>query len=409
LNVAAFIARRVAFNRERSFSRFIIRLAITATAISIAAMLLTFAFTKGFQYTVAQKVFSLWGHIRVQYAAPNRAAIAEELPVMENDTVLHILRADKDIKSIGEYAVKNAVLRSREGIQGILLKGVQKGYDFSNMNGFLKSGRWIHWPDSGYSSEINISAYMADQLRLNVGDKLLIYFIQPQGSPRVRQLTVAGIFKIGIEDFDKLVAIGDLRLIQRLSNWAPNEISGYEVFVKDYQKADTISSRLYDELPITWSSRTLMEITPNIFDWLNLQDVTILIVLIIMTVIATLNLVTCLIILVLERTRMIGILKAIGAPTAAVQRIFLYQGAIITLFGMVIGNAFGLLIYWLQNKYAFIKLPEEAYFISKAIGRLEWWHLVVVNGGTFLISFLILMIPTLIVRKMQPARAIQFR
>jgi len=409
MNVAAFIARRVAFNRERSFSRFIIRLAITATAISIAAMLLTFAFTKGFQYTVGQKVFSLWGHIRVQYAAPNRAATAEELPVTENDTVWRVLRADKDVKSIGAYAIKNAVLRSSEGIQGILLKGVQKGYDFSNMNGFLKSGRWIHWSDSSYSSEINISSYMADQLRLKVGDKVLVYFIQPQGSPRVRQLTVAGIFKIGIEDFDKLVAIGDLKLIQRLNNWEPDQISGYEVFIKDYEKADTVNSRLYDKLPVAWSSRTLTDITPNIFDWLNLQDVTILIVLIIMTVIATLNLVTCLIILVLERTRMIGILKAIGAPTASVQRIFLYQGAIITLFGMVIGNAFALLLYWLQDKYGFITMPEEAYFISKAVGRLEWWHLVIVNGGTFLISFLILMIPTLVVRKMQPARAIQFR
>lgn len=220
---------------------------------------------------------------------------------------------------------------------------------------------------------------------------------------------MAGIFKIGIEDFDKLVAIGDLKLIQRLNNWAPDQISGYEVFIKDYRMADTVNSRLYDELPVAWSSRTLTDITPNIFDWLNLQDVTILIVLIIMTVIATLNLVTCLIILVLERTRMIGILKAIGAPTASVQRIFLYQGAIITLFGMVIGNAFALLIYWLQDKYGFITMPEEAYFISKAIGRLEWWHFVVVNGGTFLISFLILMIPTIVVRKMQPARAIQFR
>jgi lipoprotein-releasing system permease protein len=409
LNVAAFIARRVAFNRERSFSRFIIRLAITATAISIAAMLLTFAFTKGFQFTVGQKVFSLWGHIRVQYASPNRAAIAEEPPVPENDTVLRVLHEDTDVKSVGAYAVKNAVLRSSEGIQGIMLKGVQKGYDFGNMDPFLKSGRWLRWPDSSYSTEINISSYMADQLRLKVGDKVLIYFIQPQGSPRVRQLTVAGIFKIGIEDFDKLVAIGDLGLIQRLNNWAPDEISGYEVFIRDYQKADTVNSRIYDKLPAAWSSRTITDITPNIFDWLNLQDVTILIVLIIMTIIATLNLVTCLIILVLERTRMIGILKAIGAPTASVQRIFLYQGAIITIFGMVIGNAFGLLIYWLQDKYGFITLPEEAYFISKAIGKLEWWHLVVVNGGTFLISFLILMIPTLVVRKMQPARAIQFR
>jgi len=164
LNVASFIARRVAFNRERSFSRFIIRLAITATAISVAAMLLTLAFTKGFQYTIGQKIFSLWGHIRVQYAAPNHAAIAEELPISTNDTVFRLLHNNKDVESIGAFATKNAVLRSTEGIEGILLKGVQKGYDFSHMNGFLKSGRWVSFPDSGYSNEINISTSMAGKL-----------------------------------------------------------------------------------------------------------------------------------------------------------------------------------------------------------------------------------------------------
>jgi lipoprotein-releasing system permease protein len=399
----------VAFNRERSFSRFIIRLAITATAISVAAMLLTLAFTKGFQFTISQKIFSLWGHIRVQYATPNRASIAEELPISENDTVWRALRHNKDIQSVSAYATKNAILRSPEGIDGVLLKGVQKGYDFSHMDGFLKSGHWVHFPDSGYSNEINISVPMANQLKLKVGDKVLIYFIQQEGTPRVRSLTVAGLFKIGIEDYDKLIAIGDLKLIQRLNNWAPDQIGGYEVFAKDYRLADTVNSVIYKDLPDVWGSRSIEEIYPNIFDWLNLQDITILIVLIIMIVIATLNLVTCLIILVLERTRMIGILKAIGAPTAEVQKIFLYQGAIITLFGMVIGNAFGLLILWLQDRYGFITLPEDAYFISKAVVKLEWWHVILVNAGTFVICFLILMIPTLVVRRMQPARAIQFR
>jgi lipoprotein-releasing system permease protein len=249
---------------------------------------------------------------------------------------------------------------------------------------------------------------MASQLKLKVGDKVLIYFIQQEGT-RVRSLTVAGIFKIGIEDYDKLIAIGDLRLIQRLNNWAPDQIGGYEVFVKDYRLADSVNSVIYSQLPDAWGSRSIEEIYPNIFDWLNLQDLTILIVLVIMVVIATLNLVTCLIILVLERTRMIGILKAVGSPTSAVQKIFLYQGAIITLFGMVIGNGCGLLLCWLQQKYGFITLPEDAYFISKAVVKLEWWHVVLVNAGTFLICFLILTIPTLVVRRMQPARAIQFR
>lgn len=410
MNVAAFIARRIAFNRQRSFSRFIIRLAITATAISVAAMLLTLAFTNGFQYTISQKIFSLWGHIRVQYATPNRAAIAEESPMAQNDTVLQLLHENKEVRSVSAFATKNAILRSKEGIEGVLLKGVARGYDFSNLDGFLKTGRWLRFTDSGYSSEVNLSTYTAGQLKLHVGDKVLAYFIQPGGAqPRVRSLTVAGIFKVGIEDYDKLIAICDLKLIQRLNNWKDDQIGGYEVFIRDYRKMDMVSSVIFNQLPAAWGSRTIQEIYPNIFDWLNLQDITILIVLVIMIIVATLNLVTCLIILVLERTRMIGILKAIGAPNTSIQKLFLYQGSYITLFGMLFGNGFGLLICWLQQRYGFITLPEDAYFISKAVVKLEWWHILMVNGGTFLICFLVLMIPTIVIRRIQPTRAIQFR
>jgi lipoprotein-releasing system permease protein len=409
LNVASFIARRIAFNRQRSFSRFIIRLAVAATAISIAAMILTLAFTNGFQYAISQKVFSLWGHIRVQHFEGNRAVIAEESPIDKNDTVMQILRGDEHVVTIQTFATRNAILRGKEGIEGVLLKGVEKDYDFTRLDGFLKSGRWLHFPDSGYSNEIDLSSYTAKQLKVGVGDRTLIYFIQQDGATRVRPMTVAGIFKTGIEDYDKLIAIGDLKLIQRLNNWDKDQIGGYEVFIKDYRKADTVSNLIFDKLPASWSSRTIEDIYPNIFDWLNLQNITIAIVLVIMVVVATLNLVTCLIILVLERTRMVGIMKAIGAPNLSIQEIFLYHGSYIALTGMLFGNAAGLLICWLQQRYGFITLPEDAYFISKAVVKLEWWHLVLVNAGTFIVCFLVLMIPTLIIRKIRPAVAIQFR
>jgi len=409
LNVAAFIAKRIAFNRERSFTRFIIRLAVAATAISVCAMILTLAFTNGYQFAISQKVFSLWGHIRVQHFQGNRAAIAEEIPISRNDTVLRMLHSNKDVKTVQAFATKSALIRGSESIEGVLLKGVEPGYDFSNLDGFLKNGRWLHFSDSGYSNEINLSVYTANQLKLKTGDKMLIYFIQPGGTTRVRPMTVAGIFKTGIEDYDKLIAFGDLKLIQRLNNWDKEQIGGYEIFIRNYHKADTINSLIFNQLPSAWGSRTMQEIYPNIFDWLNLQDITVLIVLIIMIVIATLNLVTCLIILVLERTRMIGILKAIGSPNASVQQIFLYHGSIITLSGLLLGNIAALLICWLQQKYGLISLPEESYFISKAVVKLEWWHFLLVNGGTFLICFLVLLIPTVIIKKIQPVRAIQFR
>jgi lipoprotein-releasing system permease protein len=413
LNISSFIARRIAFNRQRTFSRFILRLAISATIISVAAMILTVAFTRGFQDAISKKVFNLWGDIRVDRRSGNDAQLAEELPVRRNDTVLRILHANPDIKTIQAFATKNAVIRSNEGIEVVLMKGVEKDYDFRNLDGFLKSGRWIRFSDTSYSSEIVISTYTAAQLKIKVGDKVLIYFIQPdsqlQVQARVRPMTIAGLFKTGIEDYDKSIAIGDLRLIQRLNGWKDDQIGGYEIFTKEYRQATLVDSLIYPQLPEEWNSRPTVNIYPNIFDWLNLQNKTIAIVLVIMVIVATLNLVTCLIILVLERTRMIGILKAFGTPNLVIQRIFLYQGGIITLFGLLLGNVFGLLICWAQNRYGFITLPEDAYFISKAVVKLEWWHFLLINGGTFLICFLVLMIPTLIIRKVQPVRAIQFR
>ena len=409
MNISAFIARRIAFNRQQSFSKFIIRLAIAATLISVAAMIVTVAFTTGFQYAISQKIFSFWGDIRVQHYEASRTSIAEETPIEKNDTVLQVLHANKEIKTIQAFATKNAIIKGSESIEGVLLKGVEKNYDFSILSGFLQNGRWLHFPDSGYSSEINLSTYTANQLKLKAGDKVLIYFIQSDGSHRVRPMTVAGLFKTGIEDYDKLYAISDIRLIQRLNNWKENEIGGYEIFINDYHKLDTVSNAISYQLPSKWNSRTIRDVYPNIFDWLDLQDTTIAIALAIIIIVATLNLVTCLIILVLDRTRMIGILKAVGSPNASIQKIFLYHGAIIATTGILLGNVLALLLCWVQQRYGFITLPEDAYFISTAVVKLSWWQVVSVDAGTILICFLILIIPTFIIRKIQPARAVQFR
>ncbi len=408
MNVAAFIAKRIAFNQQRSFSRFIIRLAIAATIISVAAMIITIAFTNGFQYAVGQKVFSFWGNIRVQHYEANKPSIAEELPISKNDTVLQILHADKDIKTVQAFATKYAIIKGKESIEGVLLKGVERDYDFSNLNSFLQSGRWLNFTDSGYSNEIDLSAYTANQLKLKVNDKALIYFIQPNGSYRVRPMKVAGIFKTGIEDYDKLMAIGDIKLIQRLNDWKENEIGGYEIFVTDYKRLDTINDALFDKLPQQWSSQAITQVYPSIFDWLNLQDQTIVIVFIIMVIVATLNLVTCLIILVLERTQMVGILKAIGSPNRTIQNTFLYHGAIITVSGIIAGDILGLLICWLQQRYSLISLPEDAYFISKAVVKLNWWSVPFIDAVTFVVCFLVLLIPSLIIRNITPTKAIRF-
>jgi len=410
LNLASFIAWRIAFNQKRSFSRFIIRLATVATVISVAVMIITLAFTSGFQTVISQKVFSFWGHIRVQHFEQERVAIAEETPIRKNDTVVQLLRKHPEIKTIQSFATKNAILKTEDALEGVLFKGVEQDYAFTNLQGFLQQGTWISFPDSGYSNQIVLSEYTATQLGLKVNDQLLVYFIQPGGeSPRPRKLTISGIYRSGVEEFDRLIAIGDLRLIQRLNDWQPNEIGGYEIFLNNYKRMDKTSEEIFEELPIEWHSKTTKQIYPHIFDWLNLQNQTIAIVIIIMVVVAILNLVTCLIILVLERTRMVGVLKALGSRDGSIQEIFLMHGAIITISGILVGNIVAVFICWLQSKYGFITLPEEMYYISTAAVNLVWWHIVLVDIGTFIICFLALLIPSLVVKNIRPVKAIQFR
>lgn len=400
----------MAFNAQKSFSRFIIRLAITATTISVTAMIIAIAFTNGFQYAISQKIFNFWGHIRVQHYEPDRVMIAEEFPIEKNDTVENIPGTIAGIRSIQAYATKNAILKTAETIEGVLFKGIEKNYDTTRLQSFLKEGRWMHYPDSGYSNEIVLSAYTAGQLNLKVKDPILVYFIQNDGSaPRARKLTVSGIYKTGIEDYDKLIAIGDLRLIQRLNNWPENQIGGYEVFLRDYRQMDTLNEAIFTQLPSLWNSRTIKEVYPNIFDWLALQDQTIGIVLVIMIIVAVLNLITCLIILVLERTRMVGILKALGAYDGTIQRIFLYHGAIITLAGILLGNLLAFTLIYLQERFGFIRLPEEMYYIARAEVRIIPWQILAVNLGTFIICMGVLLVPSLIIRKIQPVKAIRFK
>ena len=409
MNIAAFIARRIAFNHQKSFSRFVIRLSIAATIISVTVMILTLTFASGFQKTISHKVFSFWGHIRIQSYYSARVAIAEETPIHRNDSVTGLKQINPAIKTVQAFATKNAILKTAESIEGILFKGVEKDYDFNNLQQFMVEGRWVSFTDSGYSNEINLSAYTAGLLKLKVNDQVLIYFIQPGAPPRPRKLKVAGIYKTGIEDYDKLIAIGDLKLIQRLNDWNADQIGGYEIFLHDFNRMHEVSEEIVPEIPVGLQSNTIKDIYPSIFDWLALQNKTIFIVLAIMIGIAILNLITCLLILVLERTRMIGVLKALGARNYTVRGVFLYHGAVITFVGLFFGNVVALLIAYLQQRFGFIRLPEDAYYISKAAVDIVWWQILAVNIGTFAVCFLVLLIPTIIVKRVQPIKAIQFR
>jgi lipoprotein-releasing system permease protein len=308
------------------------------------------------------------------------------------------------------------MLKTKEDMEGVLLKGLDSTYDVNILKPFIRDGRFIRFTDSSYSKEILLSESTASKLKLKVNDGVLIYFFKPDSKPRVNKVIVTGIYKTGITEYDDLFAIADIGLIQ----WSKkdssgvvytDEIGGYEIFLNDYTKIDKTAKELYemDEFPDTWDTVSTKNISPNIFDWLNLMDKNRNLLIGLMLIVAIINLITCLIILVLERVKMTGILKALGATDWTVQKIFLRHSLIITISGIVIGVALALGLLWLQKTTGFIKLQEDAYYINTAAVKIVWWQVGIICAGTFLVCLLVLLIPTYLVKKIQPVKAIQFR
>lgn len=408
---ALFVADRIAFNQQKSFSRFIIRLSIVATTISVAVMIMTLALVNGFQDAVGQKVFSFWGHVRIQEKQPEKSVLTEEIPIVRNDSLVTLIKQNPEIKTIHPFATKYAILKTKDEMEGVMVKGFDSTYDFNYFKPFLKQGRPVQFNDSTYSREIMISANTANELEMKLNDRVLIYFIRPDGSFRPDRLTIVGIYKTGIEEYDKTFAIGDIKLIQRLNEWSGDEIGGYEVFLKDYNNIDRTVQELYalDQFPQDWDTKSVREISPNIFDWLNMQDVSRNVLIGIMVFVAVMNLITCLLILVLERVQMIGVLKSLGASSWTIQRIFLRHSLIITLTGIILGAILAIGLLYLQKETGFIQLKEEAYYLSEAAVKIVWWQVAFICIATLVVCFLVLMIPSVLARKIPPVKAIHFR
>jgi lipoprotein-releasing system permease protein len=386
------------------------RISIAATTISVAAMIISLSFINGFQEVVAAKIFNFWGHLRIQHYEPVKVAIAEETPIKATATISNLIRSSNNIKFVTSFATRSAILNANGTIEGILLKGINQDYPFSKLNQFLIAGKWPDVSENNAEIEVAISKYTANELGISVGEKILIYFILDNGEqPKTRKITISGIFNTGIDVYDKIYALGPLSLIQKMNNWGNDQIGGYEIDVKNDKLLTETGEFLFSSLPPGLNAITLKELSPEIFDWLNLQDTNKFILIAIMSIVAFINLITCLIILLLERTSMIAILKALGAKNRTIQNVFILYGSWISGIGILLGSFIGLGISVLQQKFKFIQLNEEAYYVSSAPVSIDLFQIFLVITGTFCISMLVLIIPSFIVKKISPVKTLQFR
>ena len=384
---------------------------MVATAVSITAMIITLAFVNGFQEKVADKIFGFWGHIRVQKYETGKSLISEELPLTKNTGVENSIATAPGVVAYQSFATKSAVLESQNDIEGVLIKGIEKNENHSALKQFLVAGRWIQFTDSLYSKETLVSDAVAKALQIKINDTIKVHFVATNSDAQktYRKLVVVGFYHTGIDEYDKLFMIADINLIRRINNWEPNQIGGYEVFINQYQNLDAISSALSNALPSEWMSKSIKEVYPNIFDWLDIQDVNRNVVFIVMGIVALINLITCLLILMLERTNMIGLLKSMGATNWTIQKIFIVYASFITLAGVGFGVVIGLGICFLQQATGFITLDEASYYISVAPVKIIGWQVAAVCAGTTVVCFVSLFLPTLLIPKISPVKAIEFK
>jgi lipoprotein-releasing system permease protein len=449
LNISWFLAKRLAFNNQKTFSKLIIRLAIAATAISVAVMIVAVSAFNGFNEVITQKIFSLSGHIRITNREAVRINNAEETPFYKLDSIIYpICKTMPEIDYVQPYFSKSGLIQSKSTIEGVLIKGIDKHYKFSALQPYLIEGSWPVFLDTTYTKEVCISKKIADKLNVACKEDLLLYIVQSDQTRRTRKVKVCGIFKTGIDEYDSHMILADIGLVQKLASvdngmitgeqefamdtpdnindnadsikkWtlvyganANRMISGYEIFLKDYKKMQPVSDALFDvpAFPVDKvQPKTIKEINQQVFEWLHLQDKTTWMLLVIMVIVAVLNLISCLIVLVLERVRMIGILKAIGAKTMNIQWVFIFNAMFISGLGVLLGTIFGLGICFLQQRFGFISLPEESYYVSKAVMHVNYGQVFMIISATLAITFLVLLLPSILIRLLKPVKAINFK
>jgi lipoprotein-releasing system permease protein len=412
MKLSFFIAKRLMVQaplqskrKQSGFSKLIINLAFSAVCVSVMVMILAICVVKGYQNQVKGKLAGF--HAPIQLANLDLNKSFESVP-LERDSLLEVLvPQQKGVVFLQTFATKAGIIKTEEAFEGIVLKGVGSDYNWDFLAKHLKEGALPILNDSQVSPSILISRLTANRMQFKLGDALFVYFIQEP--PRVRKFKISGIFDSGMGELDELYAFVDIKQVQKLNNWSKFEVSGYEIGLNQLEDMEHMQTSLSEFVPFNMAINTIAEMYPALFDWLILLDMNVLIILLLMLAVAAINMVTALLILILERTQMIGLLKAMGAKDQLISEIFIWMAGQIIIKGLFFGNLLGLGLAFLQQKFAWLKLDQKSYYLNQVPIEFDWQLIIGVNFLSFFICMILLLIPARFVAKVNPVKTIQFK
>ena len=406
MNVEYFIAKRLFTAKEenKSYTKPILRIAILAIALSVAVMLLSVMVVTGFKNDISDKIIGFGSHITISSFSDNQSYETE--PIQISDSLYTSILENPEVKRISTFATKAGIIKTNDEILGVVLKGVASDYDWTFFNNNLVAGECFNVSDSIKTNQVLISENSANTLDLGVGDDLIMYFVQ--NPPRVRKFEISGIYNTALTDFDKLFVMGDIKHIQSLNSWENKQVGGVEIIVNNFNNLELFTESIYEKIPYNLNAQSIKEKSPQIFDWLDLQDINVRVVLILMLIVGGVNMIKALLILILERTKMIGILKALGANNWSVRRVFLYSAVHLILKGLFWGNCIAIGLAFLQKKFSIISLDSNIYYMNTIPINFDFTAILLLNVGTIIVCYLILIIPSIIITKITPVKAIRF-
>ncbi len=410
LNLEYFIAKRLitAKGRKSSISAPIIKIAISAIAIGMVMMIVSVATGIGLQQKIRQKISAFNGNIIISNYDDNQSQVSVN-PISIHQSFYPKFTTVAGISHVQAVATKAGIIRTATAFEGIIYKGVGKEYLWNNIQEYIVSGRvpdFLHQ----LNNEVLISQFLANRLNLKLGDNFNTFFMKDNNNqlPNLRVFKIVGIYNSGFQEFDAAYILGDIRHLQRINKWQPDEVGAFEVFVDDFTTIKEKGEEVYEQTNSTLDTQTIVEKYYYIFEWLQLFDFNIIVILVVMIAVATINMVVALLVLILERTQMIGILKALGANNWSVRKVFLYNAFYLILRGLFWGNLIGIGLVLIQQYFGIIKLNPENYYVNQAPVYLNWMYIAALNLGTIIVCLLVLLIPSYIITKITPVKAIRF-